>query len=169
MQSEDGGSGGAAGGQGAGPRAGPRAGLRAGLRAELERRLRPESRAIPHLRTWRTGLRTLHIIAVSALYGGHVYGVSAERLAPAWIATLGTGGALMGLEIYRTSVWIVQVRGAATALKLALVAAVAAFWTQRVPLLTVAMVIGAVVSHMPGRWRYHSLLHGRVVGPRDKG
>ena len=64
---------------------------------------------------------------------------------------------------------MVQIRGVATLVKLLLVAAVAAFWEQRVALLSLALVIGAVVSHMPGRWRYHSLLHGRVVGPEDKG
>ena len=38
----------------------------------------------------------------------------------------------------------------------------------RVVLLTVAAVIGAVSSHMPGRYRYYSLLYRRVVGSREK-
>ncbi|MDH3210993.1 MAG: hypothetical protein OEM05_00740 [Myxococcales bacterium] len=120
-------------------------------------------------RAVRTSLRTTHVVAVAALYGGHVFAVAAERLAPALYAAVATGAVLMAFEIYRAPVWCVQVRGAATTLKLALVAGVAVFWEWRVLLLTVAMVIGVVTSHMPGRWRYRSLLHGRVVGPQEKG
>ena len=95
--------------------------------------------------------------------------MEAERLVPTLIATVATGGAFMGLEIYRAPVWLVQVRGLATLVKLALVVGVAAFWPLRVPLLTLALVIGAVTSHMPSRWRYYSLLHVRAVGPQEKG
>ena len=109
------------------------------------------------------------MIAAAALYGGHVFAVAAERLVPALAATLVTGAALMAFEITRAPVWCVQVRGAATYAKLALVAAVAVLWEWRVLLLTVAVIIGVVTAHMPGRWRYRSLLHGRVVGPEEKG
>jgi xanthine/uracil/vitamin C permease (AzgA family) len=117
----------------------------------------------------RTLLRTTHLIAAGALYGGHVYSVEAERLIPALVAVLVTGGAFLALEVYQASVWLVQIRGVATLVKLALVAAVGLFWELRVALLTVAVIVGGVSSHMPGRWRYHSVLHGRVVGPRESG
>jgi hypothetical protein len=121
------------------------------------------------MRGLRTSLRTAHVLAFSALYGGHVYDVSAERLVSALIATLATGGAFMALEIYSAPVWLVQVRGVATLVKLALVASVAALWDWSVFLLTVVTAIGVVTSHMPGRYRYFSLLHGRDVGHGGKG
>jgi hypothetical protein len=114
-------------------------------------------------------LRTLHLIATGALYGGHLYGIEHERLHGALAAVLFTGGALMSLEIFRAPIWLVQVRGLATLAKLGLVAAIAAFWDSRVALLTLAVIIGSISSHMPGRWRYYSVLHGRVAGPTDKG
>lgn len=126
-------------------------------------------RAIRGLRVWRTSLRTAHLVAFGVLYGGHVYGLAAERLAPALLATLATGGALAALEVWRAPIWLVQVRGAATGLKIALVAVVQLHAGLAIPLLTLTIVIGAVSSHMPGRYRYHSLLHGGVVGPRDRG
>ena len=146
-----------------------RADQRGGVRARAIAALRVEPRAVPAVRVWRTSLRTVHLIAVGALYGGHVYAVEAERLVPALLGVLASGGALLGLEVYRAPVWLVQVRGVATLAKLCLVAAVVLYWEIRVPLLTLAIVIGAVSSHMPGRWRYHSLLHGRVLGPKEKG
>jgi hypothetical protein len=120
-------------------------------------------------RALRTSLRAVHVVAVAALYGGHVFAVEAERLVPAVVAAVATGAALMAFEIYRAPVWCVQVRGAATFAKIALVAGVGVFWSWRVPLLTIAMVVGVVTSHMPGRWRYRSLLDGRVVGSPEKG
>ena len=85
------------------------------------------------------------------------------------IATLATGAALMALEVYGTPIWLVQVRGVATFAKLVLVASVAVFWEWRVALLTIVAVIGVVTSHMPGRYRYYSLLHGRSVGHGGNG
>ena len=60
-------------------------------------------------------------------------------------------------------------RGLATLIKLLLVAAVAIFWEERVALLSTAIVIGVVASHMPGRYRYFSLLHGHVVETDGQG
>jgi hypothetical protein len=140
-----------------------------GWRSGVEHWLEAPGRAIPGSRWLRTSLRTLHLVAVGALYGGHVYGVDPERLVPALLGVLATGGTLVVFEVWQAPIWLVQVRGAATFLKLALVAGVGAAWEARLVLLTLALVVGSVSSHMPGRWRYHSLLHGRVVGPTEKG
>ena len=143
--------------------------MQANLRERVEAWFRLDPRPVPAARLLRTALRTAHLIAAGALYGGHVYGVEAERLVPALAAVLVTGGGFLALEVFQASVWLIQVRGVATLVKLALVAAVALFWEYRVLLLTLAVIIGGVSSHMPGRWRYHSVLHGRVVGPRESG
>jgi hypothetical protein len=127
------------------------------------------SRAIPGLRALRTSIRAAHVLATAAFYGGHVYGVSPERLGPALAAVLGTGFVFALLEISRAPVWLVQTRGVAVYVKIALMVWAAAAPTIRIPLLTLALVIGVVVSHMPGRYRYYSLLHRRAVGHDDKG
>lgn len=123
----------------------------------------------PGVRVTRTTLRTAHLAAFGALYGGHVYGVEADRLLPALIATLASGGGLMALEIWRNPVWVMQIRGVATLVKIALVASVALAWDARVGLLTCAIVIGGVVSHMPSQYRYWSIVHRRVVGSDERG
>jgi hypothetical protein len=126
-------------------------------------------RPLPGVRPLRTTLRTAHILAFGILYGGHVYGVPADRLWPALVATLASGGALMALEMYRLPLWIVQLRGLATVAKIALVAAVALCWPCRLVLLTAVVVIGSVAAHMPGRYRYYSVVHRRVIGGQESG
>lgn len=128
-----------------------------------------QPRPLPGVRPLRTTLRTAHLIAFGTLYGGHVYGVTADRLLPALLATVATGGLLMALEVYRLPLWLVQLRGVATLAKILLVAAVAVWWDLRIVFLTTAIIIGGVSSHMPGRYRYYSIVHRRVVGEQEAG
>jgi len=111
----------------------------------------------------RTSLRSLHLICIAALYGGHVFGVEKERLLPALIAVFVSGGLFALFEIFRSPIWLVQLRGVATYLKIAMVISVELFWDWRVAILSVVIVLGTFVSHMPGSLRYYSLLHGREV------
>ncbi len=136
-------------------------------KSRLQRWVQP--RPLPGVRPLRTTLRTAHLIAFGILYGGHVYGVAPDRLLPALLATLATGGLLMALEVYRLPLWVVQLRGVATLAKILLVAAVAVWWDLRIVFLTTAIIIGSVASHMPGRYRYYSIVHRRVVGEREAG
>jgi predicted alpha/beta hydrolase len=124
---------------------------------------------LPGVRALRTTLRTAHLIAFGTLYGGHIYGLPAERLHTALFATVGSGAALMALEMYRTPLWLLQIRGLATVVKIVLVASVALLWDVRVWLLTAAIVVGSVSSHMPGRYRYYSILHRRAIGSQESG
>jgi hypothetical protein len=127
------------------------------------------ARPVPGLRPLRTTLRAAHVVAVAAFYGGHVYGASSERLGPAVVAVVATGIAFTILEVVRAPVWVVQVRGLAVYLKVVLMLAVIVGAPAPVLLLTVALVVGVVASHMPGRYRYYSLIHRRAVGSQEKG
>ena len=138
-------------------------------RQRVERWLEGGGRVIPGARWLRTTLRTLHLIAVGALYGGHLYAVDVARLQPALLSVLLTGGILVCFEVWQSRVWLVQVRGVATFLKLGALAAIGLTPDWTVALLTLAMAIGSISSHMPGRWRYHSVLHGRVAGLTERG
>jgi hypothetical protein len=138
-------------------------------RQRAQRWVEADVREIPGARWLRTSLRTLHLIAVGVLYGGHIYAVDNARLLPALFAVLLTGGLLMGFEVWQHRIWLVQVRGVATFVKLALVACCRLAPDLTILLLTLAMVIGSVSSHMPSRWRYYSVLHGRVAGPTERG
>jgi hypothetical protein len=139
------------------------------LLQRLERLLSIEPKPLPGARALRTTLRTVHVLAFATLYGGHVYNLPPDRLLWALVATVATGAVFLAFEIYSAPVYLVEMRGLATVVKLVLVAAVAVFWEARVALLSIAIVIGVVASHMPGRYRYFSLLHGRVVETEGQG
>ena len=115
------------------------------------------------VRVLRTTLRTTHVLAVGAYYGGHVFSVPPERLAPAAVAAIATGVLFAIFEALSAPVWLVQLQGVATYVKLALIGSVSLFWDQRIWILSLVIVIGVVFSHAPARLRYYSVKHRRVM------
>jgi hypothetical protein len=129
-----------------------------------QRVLFPEPpRPLPYARAMSIALRTVHIAAVGILLGGHAFEVPAVRLLPWLSLSILSGAGLIGIELYSSCKWLYQGKGVLVIVKLLLIAAVAVFWEQRLWLLLAALVLGSVGSHMPGRWRYYSILHRRVI------
>jgi hypothetical protein len=121
------------------------------------------------LRALRTTLRSLHVVAVSAYYGGSVFAVPDDRLGPALVAVLVTGCAFLFFEVWRAPQWLHQLRGLCTFGKLGLFALAVSLPELRALLLTVVVVTGVVVSHAPSRFRYFSPISGEVKETDGKG
>lgn len=121
------------------------------------------------MRALRTTLRSLHVIAFSAYYGGSIFAVSDERLGPALAAVLATGSAFMLFEIWRAPQWLHQLRGLCTFAKLVLFGFAVSRPDLRTLLLSAIVVIGVVVSHAPSRFRYFSPISGEVNESDGKG
>lgn len=120
-------------------------------------------REFPGERAVRTGIRTAHIIAMGALLGGHVFDIEPARLVPWLVLSVATGATFVAVELYGSCAWAVQLRGLLTAVKVGLLLLVPLFWHQRVWILMLIVVIGAVGSHMPSRLRYYSFMTGSAV------
>jgi len=116
-----------------------------------------------HGRVWSIGLRTVHLAGFSALLGGHLWGVEAERLRPALGLTVASGAGLAGLELYQSLHWLFLAKGLVVVAKLVLLACIPFVWPHRVPLLLAALVLASVSAHMPARFRNYSVLTRRVV------
>ncbi|OHB80079.1 MAG: hypothetical protein A2W31_14655 [Planctomycetes bacterium RBG_16_64_10] len=120
-------------------------------------------RVVASARAWNIGFRTVHLGVSGILFGGHVFDVVDQRLR-FWLgASILTGVGLMGLEAYPSSSWVYQGRGVCVLVKLLLLISIAWLWEWRVAILALVVVIASVGSHMPGRYRYFSLVHRRVL------
>jgi hypothetical protein len=118
-------------------------------------------RRLSHARAWNVAARTVHIAAISALLGGHLFAVPADRLLPwLWVA-IGSGGALMAIEMYPSFDWLAQGAGLSVLAKLLLLCVVPMAWAWRVPVLFGVLAIASVGSHMPGRYRHYSVIFRR--------
>lgn len=120
-------------------------------------------RAFTGQRWVRIGLRTAHLIAMALLVGSVAGGKAPlEAPYPFW-ATVATGVAFVALELFNTGVWLIQVKGLAVMVKALLLAAAAVAPDSALGWLIASIVIGGISSHMPGRFRYYSLWHGRQI------
>ena len=134
------------------------------MRGGVGKWLFPETpRHLPAARAWNIAARTAHIAVTGILLGGHVFDVEEANLRLFLSLAIATGVLLIGIEAYPSCEWFFLGSGAMTMTKLALLSAVPFFWSQRVPILLAVVVIASVGAHMPGRFRYYSLLHRRVV------
>ena len=126
----------------------------------------PEScaRSLPHARAWNIAFRTAHIAATSVLVGGHAFDVPAAHLYLALWLVIATGGVLIFLEAFSVAFrWVFQWRGLIVIAKLTLLAAIPFAWSVRLPILIIVIVLASVGSHMPGRFRYYSVVERRVL------
>ena len=115
---------------------------------------------IPHLRLWSVLARTVHILAISILVGGHAFGALAEQLRPMLYVTIASGLIMAFLEAYPSCKSLFQGWGILLMIKLALLCAVPLAWNHRFAILVAVLIIGSVGSHMTKRLRHYSLLYG---------
>jgi hypothetical protein len=112
-------------------------------------------RRIPAHRALSIAFRTVHLATFGALLGGHIFGADPARLRPFLVMTIGSGAALMAIELASTFEWFLTVKGMAVLLKLALLAMIPVFWNHRVSLLLITVVVASISSHMPSRFRHY--------------
>jgi hypothetical protein len=115
---------------------------------------------IPYARVWSIAFRTLHLVAISILVGGHAFGASADQLRPLLFGAIVTGTGMATIETYPTFQFLHRGWGLFLLLKLALLCVIPFAWSYRVPILIAVVIIGSVGSHMPRRFRHYSVLDG---------
>jgi len=108
-------------------------------------------------------LRTAHLGVAGVLCGGHVFDVPAEQLRSWLLWVILTGGLLLAVEAFPHVYWLYQGRGLLVLTKLALLCLIPWLWPYRVAILAAVLVLAGVGSHMPAKFRYYSILHGRML------
>jgi len=120
-------------------------------------------RDFPAQRWVRISVRTWHLLSMGYLLGGAGLGVPLVELHFGLWGTLASGLVFVALELYASGVWLLQLKGQAVILKLLLLGAAMTATGSPLPYLIAAVIIGGISSHMPGRYRYYSLFHGREL------
>ena len=118
------------------------------------------ARTIPYARYWNIFFRTLHLVAISILVGGHAFGASAHQLRPLLFGAIVTGAGMIVVDAYPAFQFWHQGWGLFTLFKLALLCVIPFAWSYRLPILIAVIVIGSVGSHIPKKFRHYSLIYG---------
>ena len=119
------------------------------------------------LKRWsKISLRTLHLLALAGVGGGVLFQLDKELWINYWWLSLASGTLMMLMDMIANPIWLVQVRGIVVIVKLILLALLGAWPAWDSTLLAIIIIISAVISHAPGKLRYFSLYHGRVITDR---
>ncbi len=119
---------------------------------------------ITSVKRWsKISLRTLHLLAIAGVGGGILFGLDKDLWINYWWLALASGVLMTLMDIVANPVWVVQIRGVAITLKLILLALLGSIPGWDSYLLVIIIVISAVISHAPGKLRYYSLYHRRVI------
>jgi len=124
---------------------------------------------LPNARAWSILFRTLHLLAISILVGGHAFNAPADRLLPMLYLAIASGAGMAFIEAYPNWRALFQGWGILLFVKLALICAVPFAWSHRFAILVAVLVIGSVGSHMPKRLRHSWYLFGPLVAPKETG
>ncbi len=116
------------------------------------------------IKRWsKISLRSLHLLAVAGVGGGILFALEKDLWINYWWLALVSGVLMMLMDITANPVWIVQVRGIVIMLKLLLLALLGSNPGWDSFLLAIIIIISAVISHAPGKLRYYSFYHRRVI------
>jgi uncharacterized membrane protein len=111
---------------------------------------------IPYARAWSIFFRTLHLLAISILVGGHLFNAPAAQLLPLLYLAILSGVGMAFIEAYPFWQKLFQGWGFLLIIKLALLCVIPFAWRHRVAILIVVLIIGSVGSHLPKRLRHYS-------------
>ena len=123
----------------------------------------PPHRDFPGQRWVRISLRTAHLLFMGLLLGGVAKGFPMSELPLAYWGTLITGSLFALAEVYNTVAWLYQVKGWVVMIKIVLMGAAGVSQENALWFLGAAVVLGGISSHMPGKYRYYSILHGKLL------
>jgi len=116
------------------------------------------------LKRWtKISLRTLHLLAVAGVGGGILFGLEKDLWINYWWLALASGVLMMLIDIISNPVWVVQVRGLVIFLKLIVLALLGSRPHWDGFLLLTIIIMSGVVSHAPGKLRYYSVYHRKVI------
>jgi hypothetical protein len=102
-------------------------------------------------------LRTVHLIGVAGIGGAFLYRAPLTLYKPYLVLLTVSGGAMLCLEIWSNRECLLQVRGAATIVKLVVLMTSFYIGMEAYILITV-IIISGVISHAPGKVRYFVLI-----------
>jgi hypothetical protein len=118
----------------------------------------------------RIALRAAHIFTAGTLLGGYIFDQPVAVLEPWLFGTVISGFLLLATDLHASLAVLLELRGLGVLVKLVLLALVPVFWDAHISLLIAALMIGAVTSHMPGKYRHKVILfRGHIVPDQRRG
>ena len=137
----------------------------------LARLIFPETpRRMPGHRGIKISLRAVHTLCAGVLVGAYLLDAAAADRAWWLWAAVGTGCAMLLLDLVESGAFLLQVRGAVLLTKVMLVLGIGYYGEHAGAVLAGLFVLAVISSHAPSKLRYFVLVGGdRIKGATSKG
>ena len=114
-----------------------------------------EKREFAGKRHLMISLRTLHLMGVSGYAGFFIFGLASEQWLPLGLLALVSGSLMLVLEIWADGIFLLQMRGLAVLLKLAIFGWILFDPNWRVEGFFGIILLAGYFSHAPAKVRYY--------------
>lgn len=121
-----------------------------------------QSRSFPGQRWVNISLRTLHLVAICGVAAGALFQLKQELWQNYLYLTLLSGSGMVLIEVWNNGIWLIQLRGLVTVLKLSILSIAFVSGFQPYMIFT-ALVLSGIIAHAPGKVRYYSIYHNKVI------
>lgn len=102
-------------------------------------------------------LRSLHLIGIAGIGAAFLFDVSNEKWLPYMIIVVATGSAMILLEACNNGIWLIQLSGLFTLLKLLILSMTFVVGLHPYILFAVILISG-FTSHAPARFRHYTFM-----------
>ncbi|WP_279152703.1 hypothetical protein [Photobacterium iliopiscarium] len=111
----------------------------------------------------KTAIRALHILGVAISSGGFIFHLDKALWLNWWLLAMFSGVLMMAQEIYRSKLWLIQLKGVLTFVKLALLASITLVPQQQPNIYISVLLLSVFIAHGPAGLRHFSIWHRRVI------
>ncbi|PSW09996.1 hypothetical protein C9I98_25420 [Photobacterium sanctipauli] len=111
----------------------------------------------------KTAIRALHILGIAGSAGGIFYGIERELWLHWWVLAMVTGVIMTVLEIKQSKLWLIQLKGVLTMVKLGLISSFFFIPQHKPALFITVLLMSVVIAHGPAGLRHYSIWHRRRI------
>ncbi|MCB1786678.1 MAG: hypothetical protein KDJ33_10540 [Gammaproteobacteria bacterium] len=120
-----------------------------------------QTRFFPGQRTLNLLLRAAHLVGIAGIGAGFLFGLERTAWDHYWLLTLFTGIGLTALYLWSSISWLLELKGFAVLLKVALLGLALVLPEHRAGLFITIIVISALSAHAPARIRAYRWIGGQ--------
>ena len=115
------------------------------------------------IRSVNITLRSLHLVGLLGVGGGTLFGVAPELVNPWLWTTILSGASLMGISIWSSRLFLIQLRGLVILIKILMLILILYTDGADIALLIGIALLSGIIAHASGNVRYYSIFHGRRI------
>jgi len=119
------------------------------------------------LRFGKTTLRALHVLGLCGAAGGFYFALPIEMWRNWWILAMASGTALLLWEVWRSRLYLIQMKGVLTLVKLALLALCVPLPQWKAELFSIIVLMSVITAHGPSQLRHYSIWHRRELRGKE--